>query len=102
MFRDLATGFHAGPTLDLVGVHYADMADSSCVGNYGLIGLRASLPKDRWEFYAEARDLDVRKYASAIASQTQVSTAVYGSALQLVPRFAPHQLLMEHLQRFFT
>lgn len=70
IYRQAATGFYAGPTFDLVGSRYADMANSYRVGGYGLIGLRAGMQKGRWEFYAEARNLTDHKYANAVVPRT--------------------------------
>lgn len=55
-------GFFAGPTFDLVGDRYADFSNSYTVDAYALLGLRAGLTRQKWEVYAELRNLTDRAY----------------------------------------
>jgi iron complex outermembrane receptor protein len=41
MYRN--TGFHVGPTFDLVGERFVDFSNTYKVTSYGLLGLRALL-----------------------------------------------------------
>lgn len=71
MYRNQQNGFYAGPTFDLVGSRYADMANTYRVNGYGLVGLRAGIKRDRWDLYAEATNLTGKKYVNAVAVLTQ-------------------------------
>ncbi|CAM5780252.1 TonB-dependent receptor [Castellaniella caeni] len=71
MYRHQTTGFYAGPTFDLVGSRYADMANTYRVGAYQLLGLRAGVERDRWDLYAELSNLTDKKYVSAVTVLTQ-------------------------------
>lgn len=71
MYRNQQSGFYVGPTFDLVGSRYADMANTYHVNGYGLVGLRAGIERDRWEIYAEATNLADKKYVNAVSVLTQ-------------------------------
>src|SRR5690606_21731139 len=55
MYRH-ASGFHAGPTFDLVGARYADFDNGYRIGAYQLLGLRAGIERERWSVFAELRN----------------------------------------------
>jgi iron complex outermembrane recepter protein len=59
-----ASGFFAGPTFDIVGARWADFSNTYRVDSYTLFGLRAGLSGQRWEVYAEARNLADKAYVS--------------------------------------
>ena len=65
MYRN-TLGFSAGPTFDLIGPKYADFANSYRLGSYGLLGARAGYSTDRWEVFAEARNLLDRDYVATV------------------------------------
>ncbi|MGY1409839.1 TonB-dependent receptor domain-containing protein [Luteimonas sp. A611] len=60
-------GLFAGPTFDLVGSRYADFANSYRVGGYALLGLRTGIERERWQLFAEARNLLDRKYVGSFS-----------------------------------
>lgn len=64
-----AAGFSAGPTFDLVGKRYSDFANTYQVGAYGLLGLRAAYRAERWEVYAEGRNLLDRHYIATVLAR---------------------------------
>jgi iron complex outermembrane receptor protein len=61
-----ASGFGVGPTFDVVGARYADFANTYRVGSYNLLGVRASYTVDRWEVFAEARNLRDDEYVATV------------------------------------
>jgi iron complex outermembrane receptor protein len=65
MYRN-SSGFSAGPTFDFIGRRYVDFANSYRVGSYGLLGARIGLSTDRWELFAEGRNLLGRKYVATV------------------------------------
>lgn len=65
MYRN-AAGFSAGPTFDLIGKRYIDFANSYGVGSYGLLGVRFGYTADRWEIFAEGRNLLDRLYVATV------------------------------------
>lgn len=71
MLRDPGTGFYAGPTFDLAGSRYADMANSYRVGGYGLVGLRAGIRRRGWSLFVEARNLAGRNYVNTVTVLTR-------------------------------
>ena len=58
--------FYAGPTLDLVGRRFADFANTYSVDDYVLVGLRAGYNAERWECFAEARNLADEEYIATV------------------------------------
>lgn len=73
MVRDAQSGLYAGPTFDLIGSRYVDMANTYRVSGYELLGLRAGIERDRWEIYAQATNLTNKKYVNAVSVRTQAS-----------------------------
>lgn len=71
MFRNGANGFYAGPTFDVSGPRYADMANTYRVGGYALVGLRAGVQRKQWELYVEARNLTDKHYVNVVSALTQ-------------------------------
>ncbi len=72
-----ASGFFAGPTFDIVGARWADFSNSYRVDAYRLWRLRAGLSGQRWEVYAEARNLADKAYVSLFSVQDKAAaTAV--------------------------
>jgi iron complex outermembrane recepter protein len=65
LYRNVA-GFFAGPTFDLIGKRYVDFANTYSVKSYGLIGARAGYNADKWEVFAEGRNLTDRKYVATV------------------------------------
>jgi iron complex outermembrane receptor protein len=59
-------GFYAGPTVDLVGRRYADFANTYEVDSHALLGLRAGYRNDRWECFAELRNLTDQEYIATV------------------------------------
>jgi iron complex outermembrane receptor protein len=52
-----------------------DFANSYRVGSYGLLGARTSFSADRWEVYAEARNLLGREYIATVAVRDRANPA---------------------------
>ncbi len=63
MYRSVS-GFFVGPTFDLVGPRYADFGNTYRVGFHALLGLRAGYAGERWDVFAELRNLTNRKYVA--------------------------------------
>jgi iron complex outermembrane receptor protein len=61
-----ARGFYAGPTFDLIGERYADLANAYAVEGYGLMGLRAGMAARRWELFGEVRNLFDSDYIATL------------------------------------
>jgi iron complex outermembrane receptor protein len=59
-------GVYFGPTLDLVGKRFADFANTYVVDSYVLFGLRAGYSSDRWEMFAELRNLADEDYIATV------------------------------------
>jgi len=59
-------GFYAGPTFDLVGERFADFANTYEVDAYGLLGLRGGYSGQRWEAFAELRNLLDEEYVATL------------------------------------
>ena len=72
MYRN-SNGLFAGPTFDLVGQRFADFANTYRVGSYGLLGLRAGFTAEKWEFFAELRNLLDEEYVSTLSVQNDAS-----------------------------
>jgi len=58
--------FYVGPTLDLVGKRFADFANTYSIDDYVLVGLRAGYDAERWECFAEARNLADQAYIATV------------------------------------
>ena len=65
MYRN-TSGFSAGPTFDFIGAKYVDFANTYRLGSYGLLGARAGFSTDKWEIFAEARNLTDRQYVATV------------------------------------
>lgn len=65
MYRH-ASGFSVGPTFDLVGARYTDFANTYRVASYSLLGVRAVFSTDRWEVFAEGRNLRDDPYVATV------------------------------------
>lgn len=68
-----ASGFYAGPTVDIVGRRWADFENTYSVDGYTLWGLRAGFSAGAWEFYAEARNLADRNHVSLFSVRDQAA-----------------------------
>ncbi len=64
-------GLYFGPTLDLVGKRFADFANTYTVDSYVLFGLRAGYSSDRWELFAELRNLADEDYIATVSVLNQ-------------------------------
>lgn len=65
MYRH-ASGLYAGPTFDLIGKRYGDFENTYQVGSYELLGLRGGFAKERWELFAEVRNLLNKDYIAML------------------------------------
>jgi iron complex outermembrane receptor protein len=59
------SGFHIGPTLDVVGERYADFANAFVVDSYVLYGLRAGWDSPKWRVFADFRNLGDEDYIAS-------------------------------------
>lgn len=66
LYRNV-NGFFAGPTFDWVGKRFADFDNTYTVPGYALLGLRVGFSAQRWELYAEARNLSNRRYVGMLS-----------------------------------
>ncbi len=66
MYRN-SNGFFAGPTFDWVGARQADFSNTYRVQGYALAGLRVGFAGDRWELYAEAKNLSNRRHVATLS-----------------------------------
>jgi iron complex outermembrane receptor protein len=64
MYRS-ASGFHVGPTLDVVGDRFADFANTYVLDSYVLYGLRAGWGNARWRVFADLRNLGDEDYIAS-------------------------------------
>ncbi|MFZ2507500.1 MAG: TonB-dependent receptor [Steroidobacteraceae bacterium] len=88
------SGYYAGPTFDLVGSRYVDFANTYRVGAYSLIGARAGFTTDRWELFAEARNLQNKAYIATVTVHDQADAdarALYPGAPRSVYIGASYQ-----------
>jgi len=60
------SGMYFGPTFDFVGRRFADFANTYVVGSHALFGLRAGYVADRWELFAELRNLMDEDYIATV------------------------------------
>lgn len=74
MYRN-TSGFSAGPTFDFIGAKFVDFANSYRLGSYGLLGARAGFSTDKWEVFAEARNLLDRDYVATVLVKDVVTPA---------------------------
>ncbi|MDO3383829.1 TonB-dependent receptor family protein [Gilvimarinus algae] len=68
-----ASGFFAGPTVDLIDDRYADFSNTYSVDGYTLLGLRAGFRGQSWEVYADARNLTDEEYVSLFSVRNAAS-----------------------------
>jgi iron complex outermembrane receptor protein len=61
MYRS-PSGFHIGPTVDLVGTRFADFANTYSIDSYVLYGLRAGWANAKWRVFADLRNLGDEEY----------------------------------------
>jgi iron complex outermembrane receptor protein len=66
-------GAYVGPTLDLVGKRFADFANTYEVDSHTLVGLRGGYTAERWELFAELRNLTDEEYISTVNVLNQAS-----------------------------
>jgi iron complex outermembrane receptor protein len=59
-------GLYLGPTFDFVGRRYSDFANTYRVGSHALFGLRAGYSAERWELFAELRNLADEEYIATV------------------------------------
>ena len=72
LYRNV-NGFFAGPTLDVVGKRFADFDNSYTVPGYALLGLRVGFSGQRWEVFAEARNLGNRRHVGMLSVRNHAS-----------------------------
>ena len=66
-------GVYVGPTLDLVGNRFADFANTYEVDSHTLVGLRGGYTAERWELFAELRNLTDEEYIATVNVLNQAS-----------------------------
>jgi iron complex outermembrane receptor protein len=59
-------GAYVGPMLDLIGKRYADFANTYEVDSHTLVGVRGGYSADRWELFAELRNLTDEEYIATV------------------------------------
>jgi iron complex outermembrane recepter protein len=64
MYRS-RSGFHIGPTIDLVGDRWADFSNTYRIDSHTVLGLRGGWTGERWRAYAELRNLEDEKYVAS-------------------------------------
>ena len=69
---------YLGPVLDFVGDRFADFANSYRIPSYTLIGLRAGWSNERWQAFAEVRNLEDDVY---VVSHSVRDRAGHGDAI---------------------
>ncbi len=62
-----ASGFYLGPTFDVIDERYADFSNSYKVDSYQLLGLRAGYNRERWELFAEVKNLLDEDYIATLS-----------------------------------
>lgn len=68
-----SSGFHAGPTFDLIGRRYADFFNTYEVDAYTLLGLRGGFAAPRWEVFAELRNLLDEDYIATVSVRNRAA-----------------------------
>jgi iron complex outermembrane receptor protein len=74
----VASGFHVGPTIEVVGERWADFANTYRIDSYSVVGLRAGWTGDRWSAFAELRNLEDEDY---VASHSARNLALPGDRI---------------------
>jgi iron complex outermembrane receptor protein len=59
-------GAYLGPTFDFVGRRYADFANTYVIDSHALLGLRGGFTAERWELFAELRNLTDERYIATV------------------------------------
>ncbi|HEX8606288.1 MAG TPA: TonB-dependent receptor, partial [Pseudoduganella sp.] len=89
-----ASGFHIGPTFDVVSKRYADFSNTYAIDRYALWGLRTGFSNKRVDLYLELRNLADREYIArhsvrafaapdaAILSGGEPRSAYFGARLR--------------------
>ena len=72
MYRH-ASGFYAGPTFDFVGRAIRRLRQHLPVKSYGLLGLRGGYAAERWEAFAELRNLLDEDYIATVNVRNQAA-----------------------------
>jgi iron complex outermembrane receptor protein len=67
------SGFHVGPTFDLIGKRYVDSANTTEVDAYELLGLRGGFATAGWEIFAELRNLTDEDYIATFSVLNQAT-----------------------------
>lgn len=62
-----ASGFYAGPTIDLVGKRYADFNNTYEVDSYSLLGFITGWSNDRMKVYLDARNLLDKNHVATVS-----------------------------------
>ena len=70
-----ASGWFAGPTVDLIGPTYADFTNTYEVDEYFLFGLRAGFEAKRWNVFVEVRNLLDEDYVNTSGAATTATPA---------------------------
>ncbi len=65
---------YLGPTFDLVGRRFADFSNTYKVDSYELLGLRGRYAQERWEVFAELRNLLDEDYVATISVLDQAAS----------------------------
>lgn len=60
-------GFYVGPTFDSVGRRFADFSNTYEIESYELLGLRGGFSNERWEIFAELRNLLDEDYIATLS-----------------------------------
>lgn len=69
-----AGGWHVGPMLDHVGRRWADFANTYRIDSHTLVGLRGGWSGDRWQAFAELRNLGDRTYVATHSVRASASS----------------------------
>jgi iron complex outermembrane receptor protein len=64
IYRNMS-GFHIGPTLELVGERFADFANTYQLDDHALLGLRAGWASSKWSVFVDARNLTDEGYIAS-------------------------------------
>src|SRR5690606_36319584 len=94
MYRHV-TGLAIGPTFDFVGRRQVDFPNTYRVGSHGLLGARASFTSERWDLFAEGRNLLDRPYTATVV----VKDVAFADAQVLYPG-APRSVYVGARYRF--
>jgi len=59
-------GMYVGPTFDFVGRRFADFANTYVIDSHALVGLRGGYAAEKWELFAELRNLTDEEYIATV------------------------------------